>query len=322
MRLYVAFQLGISACLVLEHFSCCRVSREEPAAAFSLRKTPIDAQALHYTYRRNALGPGPILSQDTSQSLDEILNRAQANIESYRTSVPNVYCTEHAIANRKIPNSSPVSGGAAPGGSTPTPREATIEDSSESSAIFRLKRLPEPSDKGLFEESRISQHVTYTSDAPGYEQFGIPALLYGVFSNGLNILSPEGRQCFSFILRKIKQGKPIVVEFADLPSDQRAAACLAFQNGRGIIQIDPETMHVTQIERNVPHHVLVGDIKGDWTWKEKYSPVTLMGKTFWLPNSITSRSVSSDQRSIWTFDATYKDYHLFYSTTHILPDQP
>ena len=204
----------------------------------------------------------------------------------------------------------------------PAPREATFEDSSESSAIFRLKRLPEPSDKGLFEESRISQHVTYTSDAPGYEQFGIPALLYGVFSNGLNILSPEGRQCFSFNLRKGKQGKPIVVEFADLPSDQRAAACLAFQNGRGIIQIDPETMHVTQIERNVPHHVLVGDIKGDWTWKEKYAPVTLMGKTFWLPSSITSRSVSADQRSIWTFDATYKDYHLFYSTTRILPDQP
>ncbi|WP_263415944.1 hypothetical protein [Terriglobus albidus] len=279
MRLYVALQLGISTCLIL--------------------------------------GPRPILSQDVSHSLDEILNKAQANIESYRTSVPNVYCTEHAVANRKIPNSSP-----GPASSTPASRAATIEDSAESSAIFRLKRLPQPSENGIFEESRISQHVTYSSDAPGYEMFGIPALLYGVFSNGLNILSPEARQCFSFNLRKVKQGKPIVVEFADLPADQRAAGCLAFQNARGAIQIDPETMHVAQIERSVPRQVLVGDIKGEWTWKEKYSPVTLMGKTFWLPNSITSRSVSSDQRSVWTFDATYKDYHLFYSTTRILPDKP
>lgn len=279
MRLHVAFQLAVSACLVL--------------------------------------GPRPILSQDTSQSLDEILNRAQANIESYRTSVPNVYCTEHAVANRKIPNTSPGSAS-----STPVSRVAIIEDSAESTAIFRLKRLPEPSENGIFEESRISQQVTYRSDAPGYEEIGIPALLYGVFSNGLNILSPEGRQCFSFTVHKVKQGKPIVVEFTDLPTDQRAAGCFAFQNGRGTIQIDPETMHVTQIERSVPHHVLVGDIKGDWTWKEKYSPVTLAGKTFWLPSSITSRSVSSDQRGVWTFDATYKDYHLFYSTSRILPDKP
>jgi cobalt-zinc-cadmium efflux system membrane fusion protein len=39
----------------LEHFSCYWVSREERAAAFSLRKTPIDAHALHYTYRKKAL---------------------------------------------------------------------------------------------------------------------------------------------------------------------------------------------------------------------------------------------------------------------------
>ncbi|MBW8749239.1 MAG: tetratricopeptide repeat protein, partial [Acidobacteria bacterium] len=40
---------------ILEHFSCCWVSRKPHAAAFSLRKTPIDAKALHYTYRKIAL---------------------------------------------------------------------------------------------------------------------------------------------------------------------------------------------------------------------------------------------------------------------------
>jgi len=41
----------------LEHFPCCWVSRKGRAAAFSLRKTPIDAETLHYTYRKNALKP-------------------------------------------------------------------------------------------------------------------------------------------------------------------------------------------------------------------------------------------------------------------------
>ncbi len=39
----------------IEHLSCYWVSREQRAAAFSLRKTPIDVHALHYTYRKNAL---------------------------------------------------------------------------------------------------------------------------------------------------------------------------------------------------------------------------------------------------------------------------
>ncbi|WP_263417784.1 hypothetical protein [Terriglobus albidus] len=40
---------------MLEHFHCCWVSRKERAAAFSLRKTPIDVEALHYAYSENAL---------------------------------------------------------------------------------------------------------------------------------------------------------------------------------------------------------------------------------------------------------------------------
>ena len=46
----------------LKHFSCCWVSREERAAAFSLRKTPIDAKALHYTYRKNALAAAAMVA--------------------------------------------------------------------------------------------------------------------------------------------------------------------------------------------------------------------------------------------------------------------
>jgi len=39
----------------LEHFSCCRESLDRGSAAFSLGKTPIEAAAPRYTYRKNAL---------------------------------------------------------------------------------------------------------------------------------------------------------------------------------------------------------------------------------------------------------------------------
>ena len=44
-------------------FPYCWVSRKERVAAFSLRKTPIDADALDYTYRENALA-APKVIQD------------------------------------------------------------------------------------------------------------------------------------------------------------------------------------------------------------------------------------------------------------------
>ena len=55
VAIHSLFSQVLLGSIALEHFSCCWVSREERAAAFSLRKTSIDALALHYTYRRNAL---------------------------------------------------------------------------------------------------------------------------------------------------------------------------------------------------------------------------------------------------------------------------
>src|SRR5262245_16547693 len=52
---YVAHRIWPDA--RVKHFSCCWVARKGSAAAFSLRKTPIDTESLHYTYRRNALAP-------------------------------------------------------------------------------------------------------------------------------------------------------------------------------------------------------------------------------------------------------------------------
>ena len=152
------------------------------------------------------LFPSPVLCAQsfpgsTSGALDAILDKAEQNIEAFRATVPNVYCTEHATAKRKSANSAMGEEVAGPGGAMPLERSASIENTAETTSIFRLKRLDQPSDKGFFEESRILQKVTYSVDAPGYEEIAIPELLYGVFSNSLNILSREARACFDQVTK-------------------------------------------------------------------------------------------------------------------------
>ncbi len=50
---------------------------------------------------------------------------------------------------------------------------------------------------------------------------------------------------------------------------------------------------------------------GVWSWSIDYAPVTLDGKSFWLPKTITSNTATSTGRLInWSFVANYSNYHL------------
>jgi hypothetical protein len=170
---------------------------------------------------------------------------------------------------------------------------------------------------GLFDESRIVQTVNGKKPADN-AALSSPVMLFGVFSNGLNLLSKDGQACFSFRLHAPK-GKPIVVAFRDLPSARRGAACPPFANTSGHIFVDPQSMHVTRIQKRMPHQELVPGVFGLWDWTEDYAPVSLLNRTFWMPRSIRSRGVSDDDAEEWTFEATYLDYHLFHADVRIVP---
>ena len=261
------------------------------------------------------------LPQVTAEGLtpNSLLDRLEANLIDYRRSAPNLFCTEHAEAKRFVGDDpdGTIDGWSPPAGS----RGKEVE--MKSVATFRLRRTTEEGSVGSFEESRVLQLVDGKPPASSGAPFIAPALLYGVFSNGLNILSKEGRGCFAFRLRKTGSKQPIVVDFADLPKKEREKGCPAFENTSGHISVDPASLHVLRIEKRIPRTALVPGVFGSWEWTEEYAPVTLLDKTFWMPKHIHSHSASTEGLSlIWDFSGTYDDYHLFHSESHIVPASP
>jgi hypothetical protein len=106
---------------------------------------------------------------------------------------------------------------------------------------------------------------------------------------------------------------------------QRPKACVLAEDGSGRVTIDPTSMQIAKIEIKVPHHVITPrDRDGHtgppmvtrWEVQVDYKPVVLDARTFWLPEKISS--VSSADQAVWSFVATYRNYHLLQVHSRIL----
>jgi hypothetical protein len=124
----------------------------------------------------------------------------------------------------------------------------------------------------------------------------------------------------------------IIIHFASVLTPENSGGCLLHENGRGRVLIDPATMQVTRMELTTPHHTIIpgdkmghgssGAIMGDWVLSVDYAPVVLDGKSFWMPATIASRSTSGRgtfHPIVWTFRASYSNYHKLEVTSRILP---
>src|SRR5215469_2997830 len=100
-------------------------------------------------------------------SLDEILQRLEANLNHYDKSLPSLFCNEHVVSSMK------------PG----VGERATVTDS-----IFRLKRVENSDHTTSLAESREIQKV---NGQPSSEQplKGFPSMVVGVFEGGLAVVS-------------------------------------------------------------------------------------------------------------------------------------
>jgi hypothetical protein len=91
-------------------------------------------------------------------------------------------------------------------------------------------------------------------------------------------------------------------------------------------------MQITRMELTTPHHTIIpgdkmgygasGAIVGEWVLSVDYAPVVLDGKSFWMPATITSRTTSgrgSFHPTVWTFKASYRNFHKLEVTSRILP---
>jgi hypothetical protein len=281
-----------------------------------------------------ALAPLHAMAQKQTQppTLDTILTALEENLHQYHSQVPSFLCDEHAESN------------VVPG----TPNQDTVTDS-----VFRLKRDLRPDHSTVLAESRDIK--TVNGRPASSDEISGPSILSGAFSGALAMVSLSQKACMNYKLRPIKasRGKdrtpaPYVVEFSTVPERLRPANCLLQEEGKGRVFIDPATMQITRMELTAPNHLIAEartadgqkalPILGPWEVSVDYTPVQLAAQTFWMPATIASimthdqgvtvslsgprtrvGGVEAVNSTIWSFQATYRNYHKLEVTSRIVP---
>lgn len=240
-------------------------------------------------------------------TLDEILERLDANLHHYDTSVPSLFCDEHAISK------------VWPGASS----EDTVTDS-----VFRLKRTPQANHTTTLVESR---EIRLVNDKPATSQnLDGPALLNGAFEGGLAVVSLNQSACMNYELQPINRkrpAQPYTVRFATALTPQNSAGCVLQEPSKGRALIDPASMQITHLEIITPGHLIAGNafappVVGKRVITVDYVPVLLGGETFWMPSTITlqvTRGSGTFHMTEWSFQATYGNYHKLEVTSRIVP---
>jgi hypothetical protein len=241
-------------------------------------------------------------------TLEEVLERLEANLNHYDAGVPNFFCDEHVVSQVE------------PG----LPSDNTVTDS-----VFRLKRTSSADHTTALVESREIKSVD-GKPATSQKMDG-PTLLSGVFEGALAVVSPNQAACMNYTLQRIdskRPSDPYIVRFATVLTPENTAGCLLQENSKGRIFVDPASMQITHLELTTPRHVIIrGDIftsrvVGERVLTVDYAPVVLGGESFWMPSTITSRDTSGSgtfHTIVWSYRATYQSYHKLDVTSRILP---
>lgn len=257
--------------------------------------------------------------QPEPPALHEILQRLQQNLDEYKAHVPSFFSDEHVVSYEV--------GARGPRFNT------TVTDSN-----FHLKRILNSDDTVGLEESHEVRMIN-GRPAKG-DTVGGPAFLHGAFSNGLALVSLSQQACMNYSMRPIKPSNfrdPYVVEFVSVPASVRPQDCQLQDDSSGRVLIDPAMMQIKRMEFRAPHHVIgpafnastgseVKPFTGQWDVSVDYAPVTLGGKSFWLPAKISQRMQGSTAMTKgyvvwieWSYEATYRNYHRLEVTSRILP---
>jgi hypothetical protein len=253
---------------------------------------------------------GLCAQQAKTPSLEEILARLEANLNHYDTSVPSLFCDEQVVSRMD-----------------PSVRNQDMTTDS----VFRLKRTENADHTTTLVESREIRKVN--GKAPTSQDMKGPTLLNGAFEGGLAVVSLSQRACMSYTLQRINENRPsepYVVRFATKLTPENSANCLLEEKSKGRVFIDPASMQITHLELTTPDHVIIPGnysekpVVGERDVTVDYAPVELGGDSFWMPSAITMRTTSGEgtfNRTVWTFRATYANYHRLEVKSRILPGE-
>jgi hypothetical protein len=241
-------------------------------------------------------------------TLEEILQRLEANLNHYDAKVPSFLCDEHVVSQRQ-------SG------------EGTKDSVTES--VFRLKRTANTDHTTTLVESRDIKTVdgkpAVSDDVDG------PTLLEGAFEGGLAVVSLSQSVCTNYALQKIhpsRPDEPYVIRFDTVVTPQNAAQCLLEEDSKGRVVIDPASMQITHLELTTPHHVILPGspeaprVVGKRIITVDYAPVIFGAQTFWMPSLITLQATGAAgtfHQTVWSYRASYRNFHKLEVTSRILP---
>jgi hypothetical protein len=256
------------------------------------------------------LGDSALCAQRVNPpSLDEILRRLEANLNHYDGSVPDIFCDERVVSSQIEPGERD---------------RNTVTDST-----FRLRRSLKPDQTITLEESREIKSID--GKPPRSQQMDGPALLMGLFEGGLAIVSVNQEACMHYTLQRANANhpaEPYIIRFATVLPPQTGADCLLHEQSKGRVFIDPVSTEVTRLEIATPRHVIVEGnastprLVGKRELTVDYVPVLLGDESFRMPSTITMRTTSGSgtfHAIVWSFRATYSNYHRMQVKSRVLP---
>ena len=236
-----------------------------------------------------------LAAQQKAPTLGEVLQRLEANLNAYDAGVPSFFCEEHVVSSRTEPHER--------------------DDSRATDSVFRLKRTDQADGTTALVESREIKSVN--GRVAKAEAIPVPTLLTGIFEGGLAVVSVGQTSCMNYKLERGKAPGEIVVRFATVLMPSNTEDCFLQEKSKGRAVVDAASMQVKRLEIDTPKHVI--DDGSDDTGAEvgrreltvDYSPVLLGKETFWMPSAIGMRTTSGSgfDVTVWTFEATYRNYH-------------
>lgn len=255
----------------------------------------------------------PLCAQQTkAPTLGEILQRVDSNLNLYDSRVPSLFCDEHVVSSHVQPGERD---------------QNTITDS-----IFHLKRVSRPGHPTTLAESREIRSVN--GRPPASQHLEGPTLLSGAFEGALAVVSLNQTACMKYELHRISRkrpAQPYIIRFATVLTPQNSNDCLLQEKSQGRVLIDPTSMQITRLEISTPHHIIDDEssyespVVGKRDITVDYTPVLLGGETFSMPSTITMHVITGSgtfHPAIWSFRATYRNYHKTEVTSRIQYDGP
>ena len=247
--------------------------------------------------------------QPKTPTLNEILERLEANLNHNDASVPSFFCDEHVISSQVA--------------------DGSRDENTVTESVFRLKRVPKADHTTTLVESR---EIKIVDGKPAASQrMDAPTVLNGAFEGGLAVVSLGQTACMNYDLQRTggkSTMEPYVIRFVTVLTPQNTGDCLLQEKSKGRVLIDPASMQVTRLELDTPRHTIIdgsyyrSPVVGRRVVTVDYKPVVLGGETFWMPSTITLRNTSGSgtfHMRVWSFDATYRNYHKLEVTSRIVP---